>query len=169
MSELTFEIEVDVFAENPRKAFDTLGTILYTSSRYTLGDRQATSEEIDAIMADDKYLSFPVYAYIHGGTALSTSPFGCRFDSGMCGVMYAEKTELEKEFGELTPETLERLEKGFKAELREFQAYLNGEVYGWIVRDEAGEPVESCWGYYDYDFAVDDAKEAIERLSSKAA
>ena len=44
----------------------------------------------------------------------------------------------------------------------EVQAWKDGEVYGWIVK-EKGDHVDSCWGYYgDIDYCIQSAKDAID-------
>ena len=69
----TIRLIADEDAESPRGGFfSNVGEILYTSSRYTLGDKQVSREEIDAITNDPKNIWLPVYAYIHSGTSLST-------------------------------------------------------------------------------------------------
>lgn len=42
------------------------------------------------------------------------------------------------------------------------QAWLSGEVYGWIVKEQ-GVRLDSCWGYYgDLDYCVQSAKDCID-------
>ena len=63
------------------------------------------------------------------------------------------------------------------AEMSEYQAYLDGDVYGYIIERrvtwspvddedeyrtmETWDEVESCWGYYGCDYAVEAAIEAF--------
>ena len=55
--------------------------------------------------------------------------------------------------------------------LREWEAYLNGEVYGYIVEvfDENDKPLdeESCWGYYGDEDAISDAQATARYLAGK--
>ena len=71
----------DYEPENPREAFDHLGTILYVSNRYNLGDRQVTGEEINDIVNRDDVYWLPVYAHIHGGIVLNTGGHNDPWDS----------------------------------------------------------------------------------------
>ena len=44
-----------------------------------------------------------------------------------------------------------------KTALESYSAWCNGSVYGWIVEDEDGETLESCWGYNgESDYALEE-------------
>jgi hypothetical protein len=124
------KIYQDECYESPRE-WCNLGHIVYTSDRYTLGDERLSAEDIQVLVDDDDIVSFPVYAYIHGGVALSLTPFSCSFDSGQCGIIYARKADIISEVcSEMTPCEMEnRVYKIFEAEIKVFNEYLNGEVY----------------------------------------
>ena len=137
---------------NPRE-WDNLGTILYTSTRYTLGDKQVPGHEIKEITERDDVIWLPVYAYIHSGIALSTSGFSCPWDSGMCGIIYVETETARKEWGDDFSE--EKVKQCLQAEIKAFDQYLAGDIYGYIV-EKSGEHVGSCWGFYG-DPGIEDA------------
>jgi hypothetical protein len=166
MNEYTFEILVDDIPCNPREENEHFGTIAYVSSRYLLGDERVCSEKIDSILQDSDLFAVPVYAYIHSGVALSLSPFSCPWDSGMSGVIYIEKDTIRKCYGDLSPSTLEKVKRAFEAEIKEFSAYLNGEVYGYVVKDSEGREVDSCWGYYGREYALEAAQESAKHFES---
>lgn len=42
---------------------------------------------------------------------------------------------------------LQPLEEVAEALVEEWQSYCNGSVYGYVVEDENGEEIDSCWGY----------------------
>jgi hypothetical protein len=62
--------------------------------------------------------------------------------------------------------------------LAEWRAWINGEVYGYVIEREVTwntttywrepksmttwETVDSCWGYYEYDYVVSEAKAALK-------
>jgi len=144
----TVKIFVDEEPLNPRTDWEPLGTILYTSSRYTLGDKRVSSEEIEEIIADVNNVYLPVYAYIHGGIALSTGGFNDPWDSGQCGIIYISKEKIAKEYGDATPATVEKVLGYLKGEVETFSKYLKGEVYGYVIEEEGEEP-ESCWGFFE--------------------
>ena len=157
----TIRIEPDEDAESPRE-WDNVGTILYTSTRYTLGDKQVDRDEIRAIANDPDNIVLPVYVYIHSGIQLSTGPFSCPWDSGQCGIIYCTKARAVKEWGK--DYRIERVNEVLKGEIETFNQYLSGEVVGYTVDGPLCE--DSCGGFYPdekggYDYAISEAKAAI--------
>lgn len=143
---------------------DTLGQIAYLeSSRYTLGTEAVSHERMNEIaegIRDGTYIGLPIFAYIHGGATIRAgSGFSCPWDSGQSGFVYVER---KRGLEECTTE--ENVIKCLESEVRIFDAYLTGNVYGWVLYDKGDEVIESCWGYYgddefDYMFeCLDDAE-----------
>lgn len=119
--------------------------------------------------AFDKYhISIPVHAYEHGGITISAS--GRRagwdsFDSGQLGFVYVSNSDVYKEFNvtKITPEIREKVEQRLISEVEEYDNYLTGQVYGFIIEDENDEELDSCWGYLgDYKYCLDEAKSAAD-------
>jgi hypothetical protein len=157
----TIKILPDEDPINPRKEFDHLGKMLYTSTRYLLGDERVDGTAIEEIMERDDVIFMPVFAYIHSGVVLTASdenPFTCRFDSGQCGIIYCTHEDALEAFqGALMGHDLEvHVREAFKAEVKEFSAYLSGEVYGYVIDDDG----DSCWGFYSVEDAIEAAKGA---------
>ena len=94
----TVDIMQDNFPSSPRDN-DNLGTILYCSSRYVLGDKCVSQEELIETLIRKDIISLPVYSYIHGGITINTTGFSCSWDSGQCGIIYIEKSKVRHEFG----------------------------------------------------------------------
>lgn len=85
------EIFYDEFGDSPRN-WDNLGTMICFHNRYTLGDKHdydtddynGWGEMEKAIIKDnDVAIILPLYLYDHSGITIATSPFGCRWDSGV--------------------------------------------------------------------------------------
>lgn len=177
----TIELIQDEDAANPRSDDwgDNVGTILYTSSRYTLGDRRASSEEIEEIVNNPDNVCLAVYAYIHSGISLSTQSFRGRahhaeWDSGQCGIIYCTKDRAVKEWGKVlcTKQVRAKAEKYLAGEVETYNQWINGEVVGYEVEGERCD--DSCWGYYpdekgNYDYAISEAKAAIDYARNKTA
>ena len=145
------KIMTEDYPYNPREN-DNLGTIVYTSSRYTLGDERLDSDEITAINRNKNNICFPVYAYIHSGTSLSLDSFSCPWDSGQCGIIYISKEKLKKEYDYkiITKKRIAKLREYLAYELEEFNYYLNGDVYHYeVIKD--GESLDACGGYFGDD------------------
>lgn len=115
-----------------------------------------------------KNLVIPVSAYEHGGITISAS--GRRagwdsFDSGQLGFVYVSNSDAYKEFNvtKITPEIREKVEQRLISEVEEYDYYLTGQVYGYIIEDENGEHLDSCWGFLgDYKYCLEEAKSAAD-------
>lgn len=96
-------------------------------------------------MADRKgWAWLRVYGYSHSGERVSTSPFSCPWDSGHLGYIYATKEDM-KEWGVDKAAALKQLQSA----IEEWDCYLRGDVYGYVIVDPDGDTVESCRGYYN--------------------
>lgn len=124
--------------------------------------------------AFEKYnIVIPVHAYEHGGITISAS--GRRagwdsFDSGQLGFVYVSNKDIYKEYNvtSITPEIREKAEKRLVAEVEEYDSYLRGEVYGFIIEDENDEELESVWGFLgDYKYCLAEAKSSADWWAGK--
>lgn len=110
----------------------------------------------------DGYWIFPLYAYIHGGVALSLSrsfyPFTCSWDTSFTGFALVRREKgswNEDEAYEVAEEVV-----------KTWNCYLMGEVFGYVV-EEVTERFNSCWGYYgykkgDWDYMIWCAEQTID-------
>ena len=169
----TIELIQDEDTESPRE-WDNVGEILYTSTRYNLGDRRTTREEIEAIIARKDVIYLPVYAYIHSGTRLNTTGFRCPWDSGQCGIIWCTKDRAVKEWGKTrcTKKVIAQAERYMKGEINTLDQYYNGEVVGYTVEGPLCE--DSCWGFFPdengkHDYATSEAKSNIDYARNKEA
>lgn len=169
----TIGIEQDEYADSPRE-WDNLGEILYTSTRYELGDRCVDAEDIQDIIDDDNNIYLPVYAYIHSGTSLSTSnrryPFTDPWDSGMCGIIYVSKDRVRKEYGKqrISRKLYAKVESILRSEIKVLNQYFQGDVYCYSIQDENGDTIDSCCGFYGYDYALAEARESAAYIYEHA-
>lgn len=162
---LWVNVVYDTSPEDPRD-WDNLGTLLTWSHRYRSPDTNPfnTPAEFERVIGDSPdYVVLPVYKYEHGAVAYSTRSFIGRahhaeWDSGQVGYIYASKKTIREWFGwkTLTQERRERVELALHNEVEDFSNYANGNVYGYMVVNEDGEIVKSCWGYYDVDECLND-------------
>lgn len=112
-------------ASNPRKDWDHTAIFACWHPRYNLGDKK-----ID-----------------HSGLTISTSPFSCRFDSGQVGWAYVTK-ESALLMGWTEPFTVD-FEEVIKSEVEEYDRYLTGSVYGFVIEGTDGDVIDSCWSIFD--------------------
>ena len=163
----TIDIYYDEHAESPRE-WDNLGTMACYHGRYTLGDDKQY-EDADALReylethADEVY-QLPIYIYEHGGITISTSPFGCDWDSGQLGVIYVTKEKAQAEGFKCEERVLNSLEQ----EVKTYDDFLRGNVYGFKVLDPDGLELDSCWGFVgDMEFCVNEAMAVAEYFDNK--
>ena len=146
------------FAENPRQEGDNATVIVAFHKRYTFANEaNLRTEDFDG-WADmqqhiesecDAVIVKPLYLYDHSGLAMSTSSFGCRWDSGQVGFIYMTKATADKEFGG----DMTRATAALDAEAKLYCQYVSGDVHDVLAYDEDGNLVESCVGIYGYDEA----------------
>lgn len=168
-----FELKIlhDEDPTSPRE-FDNLGIMVCFHGRYDLGDKHdLCQDDFEGWEHLCIYLQrqcgaryiLPVYMLDHSGLALSTGPFSCGWDSGQVGFIYTTEEKM-KEIG--TPP--EHVEECLKAEVELYGTYLNGECYGYVIEDQDGEEVGSCWGFYGHKDAEESGKEELEALEEAA-
>jgi len=178
----TNDVEANIYqdesAESPRD-WDNMGTIYYKHRDYTLGEHELTAGSIEDYMrqiADnegfaeaqnddevsdeniekwiEKHLIIkPIYIYDHSGITISTGAFSCPWDSGQCGYIVAKKGAEEM--------TDEGIDKCLEQEIKTFDEYLRGDVYGYQIMVD-GDETDSCWGYFGYDYCIEEATSALK-------
>jgi hypothetical protein len=104
-------------------------------------------DELTELVAQmDGMAILPLYIYEHGGITISSSPFSCRWDSGQCGWIYADYDMIKENYGEVTPETIEKATELLEAEVKEYDCYLTGQSYGFKLY-EGDNKIDSCYGF----------------------
>jgi len=180
---MTYElnIEQDTSPINPRDKDWTdcnLGKMICFHSRYFLGDKHDYSqkdynswEELEIQLERDfkTGIIIPLYLYDHGGITMSTTPFSCRWDSGQVGFIVCDREQVKKVMGwkRITLKRAEVLEAYLRNEVKTYDQYLRGDIYGYCITDEEDNSIESCWGYYCKDVAQKDGESMLECLQTK--
>lgn len=153
---LKVTIKQDTDAEAP---FSHGVTIYYrNASRYTLGEKRVSDATLFNLGQDEDVYRFPVYALVHGTSALSLTPFTCPWDSGRSGTVTVDKDQVDSE---------ETAREVAKSHVEAFSQYIGGDVYGYEITDESGEMLDSCWGFYGFDYCKREAASAAANLLSK--
>ena len=188
------ELVYDQHAANPRE-WDNLGTILIAPSKShwiaSPDDIVDTSirlgknpfEHWDNIRREQLKLKKSEIAighvitkYEHGEISLQLG-YKSGWDYGVVGFVYVTKETLRKEYdvGRITKSIIARAESCLQDELNMLTSWLNGECYGWQIKEyaltddgldwkEVGV-LDSCWGYLDRDYAFDSMKDALNHLT----
>lgn len=159
----TINLTQDEYPFNPREKFDHLGTMACFHSRYLLGDKDhgLSIEECNEIQTDSNYISLTLYLYDHSGLTMNTTGFACPWDSGKVGIIFVEKSKALQEFGPEDDGFYKRVFDCLRAEVEEYDTYLRGDVWAYeVTRNDAN--LDSCSGFYGYEYAIESAKEFIE-------
>jgi len=116
----------------------------------------------------------PLFLYDHSGITMSTSRFSCQWDSGQVGWIYVSKKEVDKHG--LSTRTDEEIRTFLEGEVKTYDQFLTGDIYGFVVskvntceccNNSEEEEVDSCWGFYGTESAIEEGKSIIEYLSKK--
>lgn len=172
-------IVYDYDAPSPRDQ-DNLSTLVCRYNGYELGDEQAAADTIeelrDELIARGAIVLLPLFVYEHSGITMSTgrdvlagmepadvaatgrNPFDAAgWDTSFVGFAYTT-AERVTELGAPPEDAAAQVE----AEVEEYDRYLRGECFGYVIEDDAGEHLDSCWGFIGCDYVVEEAKRAAE-------
>lgn len=181
-SGIVAEITSDEYSDNPRKCMDNLGIMVCFHSRYELGDKnELRSGDFDGWDAVEEYLTkekgavvvLPLYLYDHSGLRLKVGNFHgllpqghAEFDSGRVGFIYATRTAILKEYGgkRVTAEMRKKAEEVLRNEVSAYDQYLSGDVWTVCVMGDSGKVLDSCGGFYGYEYARKAAKEMVDNV-----
>lgn len=176
--DLTVKIEYDQSPQHPRNDWDNQATMICWHRNYHLGDHKQSKKYDDSDdlfrsisgadgdkdyttkelleLAKEKAYILPLFLYDHSGITMSTGSFSCQWDSGQVGWIYIMKDDEEinawTEYW-LKGRTIEEAAYDMmKAEVKTYDEFITGHVFGYTVTDEDGDYDESCWGYFgDHD------------------
>jgi len=166
---LTIRIEQDEDPMNPRTDYDNFGHMICFHSRYDLGDKHEMSkEDLLAMIKRKDVIALPLYLYDHSGITMSTSSFNDRWDSGQVGYIYVTLEDIRKNFmvKRVTKAIREKAIELMKSEVLTYDDYITNNVYGFVIEDQEGETLESCWGFFgDYNgYCLQEAKSSAQGL-----
>lgn len=150
------KIERDEMAENPSQWGDT-GLFLVANHRQCWipepGEKRIPENAKELV---DKYKKthwiFPLEAYIHSGVRLALSNEGNfpdrQWDVSQLGCVFVAKEEWRLS---------KSARKAAYALIEEWNQYLSGDVHCWQILDKEEQVVESCGGFYGFEYAKQEA------------
>jgi hypothetical protein len=186
---IEIHLDEDTEFANPRNN-DNLGTMACFHRRYQLGDKISLDADHfrDWLKRERLPVVLDLYLYDHGGISMQASehgnPFSCQWDSGQVGVIYVNRQRIFDSFHakhrprkkheqvfhamtncpparrRLTPALIAKAKACLLAEVEEYDRYLRGEVFGYVLKSQAGKELDSCWGFIGHDYVVEAAKQA---------
>jgi len=181
----TLKIVSDECPESPRE-WDNLGTLVLhkgygDKTDFRFADNYDSEE--DVLEKGPKEIAkhfgeigaiLPVYKYEHSGTTYSTTPYSCRWDSGLAGFIFATKKDIRENWStkRVTKKLIEHTEEILKCEIETFAQYVEGDIVGFQL-EEDGEQIDSCYGFYGQNVAtngiLDHLDEEWEPIIKKAS
>lgn len=153
-------IEQDVYYDesNPRY-WDQLSFLLCSSNtRLNIGDETMSNVDITEYIKNNKdkiAFCFPIYVLDHSSIALSLIDFYDKWDSYMIGYAIVFKERMQNIFDKEITE--EEAIKEVENELKEYECFLNGEVYSVSLIEKrecpfchnvSEEVIDNIGGYY---------------------
>lgn len=150
---------------------DNLGKMICFHRGYSLGDKHnMTCEQAKELIKKDNIYFLPLYLYDHSGITMRTHPFSCPWDSGQVGFIYVSKKAIQRNFKirKVTQPYIDKAIKILEAEVKEYDDYITGNCYGYVIEDENANEVESVWGFIgNYDSnCLAEARSYIDNASN---
>jgi hypothetical protein len=117
------------------------------------------------IDTEDVHTILPLYLYDHSGITISTSPFGCNWDSGQVGWIFITNRTIKEEGIDES-----KVEEYLKSDVETYDQFIRGEVYGYRVfkvtecslGHQHEEELDSCWGHYGEDECMKEGVSIME-------
>lgn len=173
----TIKVYPDDNPINPREN-DNLGTMVCFHRRYNLGDKHNLDsgdfngwQEIYNYIRDELqgYIILPLYLYDHSGISMSTNrsyPYNDQWDAGQVGFIYISKADICREYSvkRISPQLKDRVTDYLISEIKAYDNYIQGNVYGYVIEDQEGNNFDSCWGYDDYDYMIKECRDIIDSI-----
>ena len=166
---LTINIYQDDDLINPIKEWDMLGSFICWHRNYNLCSKDVLTNRRDASkdqllfespddfkdwLKENPAIVLPLFLYDHSGITIRTTTFNDRWDSGQVGYVFVTEEKIKKEYSKkrISNALRNKVEEILKAEVKTFDDYLTGNVYGYTVDNEKVEQLASCWEFYgDYE------------------
>lgn len=178
----TIKIVQDPDPMSPRE-WDNLGTMVCFHNHYDLGDKGHGYNSGDFEGWDDlrRHLEIeegariilPLALIDHSGISMYISsgahpmdPGG--WDSGQVGFYFVTAEQLRKEYSvkRITKAIEAKAEEVLRNEVKVYNDYLTGNVYGYIIEDPDGEQIDSCGGFVgEPDYCLDEAQGIVDGLT----
>jgi len=130
--------------------------------------QQMRARVIDDVMGN--LIVLPLYLYDHSGISISCSGFSCQWDSGQVGFIHMSLETAKENWPDLDGEELHKAaEDCLRAEVAEYDQFLTGDVYGYIVENADADELDSCWGFFGLDYAIEEARSIAEYHDAEEA
>ena len=127
-------------------------------------DDFSTMEKLELAAASGEFVWRPISIYDHSGVSMwlggTAGHVDAQWDCSTIGFAYVEKCTAEKEWisSDKYKTWQEWANHIMEAEMDVYDDYVEGNCYGWSIKDEDDDVIDSCGGYYGTDYG-DEYKE----------
>lgn len=133
----------------------------------TIVDEYFDHSNCKSILEDYVFIR-PISMYEHSGCTVYYGSPCDRWDSGYIGYGYMTKKEVIKGWGESYAETWKEQAKSIMdGSMEVYDSYVRGDVYGFVIEDEDGDEVDSCWGFYGDEAVKEQTKECKDIIDAE--
>jgi hypothetical protein len=176
---IKLNILIDEDPLNPLKEYDQLGTYACFGRHSHLGNftEYTDPEEIAEYIKSNQSLVWELYYNEQSGElTMSKLKLEPEWDmGGHVGWVFIPRDKVLRDYGAkiLHQKLKMRMTEYIKAEVKEYSAYLSGEVYGYLVGvvDDEGDidydDADSCWGISSYEECSEEAYGILEHRIDK--
>lgn len=130
----------------------------FVTKRDAMEDRCIVSMDHIFRCVNKHFVIRPIYMNEYAGDAFTSNSDVDNSDSGCGGLILIPASDLPAEG--ISRECAARVLEG---EVEEYSSWCAGECYGYVVENENGDELDSCWGFY----GLHHARESAE-LSAKS-
>jgi len=178
----SIEIHIDDCPFSPREN-DNLGIIHAWHKRMNIGDEgynynlysENEKDRLNDNLKEAKQnndIVYPLYAYEHGNISLSLGnshyPFNDRWDAGQVGFIIVKRDKILEEFGKkrLSKKLKQKVKTIIELEIETYNQYINGDIYGYEIKDNQDNLIDSLWGIYGIEDTEEEAKGFIDNIDN---
>lgn len=156
-----FKLFYDEYSDSPRSEFsENLATILTWEDDYDSPDENPDTieefakkygvdvsqewhfDDLLSAMRKEGYYVVPVYALHHGASHYSINDFHDKWDSGVVGIAFCNRQDSLVDNDDYFRKVIDQ-------QVKEYDAWLNGEIYGITLLDRVEEVMDESWGYME--------------------
>jgi len=171
---LTLNILPDEDMENPFDWIDQCGEIAHWHPHHRFGSKNEIKlprdkESIqDWLSTQDQDLVIPLYLYEHSGMTIRTGPFGDPWDSGQVGFIFTTRDR----YLSMVEDPPRRYWKAharklMQSEVETLDQWLTGDCWGYVIEDQDGSHIDSCWGFYGRKHVEQEANSQLAYFTKK--
>lgn len=164
---MKLRIEQDGDAQSPNSWDDNGLTLIANHRQFFVPPSKDkrnfdVQDEIDSRKATHHV--FMLEAYIHGEVRLALAGEGNfpdrQWDVSLLGAVFVSKKEWR-----LTKSA----RKAAESLIKEWNQYLSGDVWGYVIEDDDGNHIDSCWGFYGREYCEKEGQTALAYALEQSA